>query len=102
MAAHAEEILDDAVDGCEALQMARRLEAPPLAFTLTGWLMRDFGAVIRIPIRAVDHRRHDRPASGRITAELVGDEPTRHAALAFQQLPEEPPRRAPIPPRLDQ
>ncbi len=45
MAAHPEEILDDAVDGGEALQMDRRLEAPHLALTLSRRLVRDFRPV---------------------------------------------------------
>ena len=48
MAAHSEKIVDDAVDRRETLQMACRLEASHLAFTLTGRLMRDFRAVVRI------------------------------------------------------
>ena len=54
MSAHSEEILDDAVNGREALQMDRRLEAPHWAFTLPRRLVRDFRAVVRILVRTVD------------------------------------------------
>ncbi len=50
MAAHPEEILDNAVDGGEALQMHRRLEAPHLVFTLTRRLVRHLGSVVRVLI----------------------------------------------------
>ncbi len=102
MSAHSEEILDDAVNGREALQMDRRLEAPHLAFTLTRRLVRDFRAVVRILVRTVDHRRHHHAARCRVTAKLVRDQPARDTTLPFQQLPEEPDGRVPIPSRLDQ
>ena len=62
-------------------------------------MMRDFGAVVGVPVRAVDHRRHHRAARRRVTTELVGDQPARDTALAFQQLPE-PYRGATISTRL--
>ena len=76
-------------DGREALQLARRLEAPHLAFTLTRQLVRDFCAVVRILVRTVDHRRHHRAARRRVTAELVRDQPARDTALPFQQFSKE-------------
>ena len=102
MSAHSEEILDHRLDRREALQMRSRFEAPHLAFTLSRRLVRDFGAVVRILIRAVDHGRHHRAARCRVTAELVGDQPARDTAFAFQQLPEEPDRSTTIPARLHQ
>ena len=100
VSAYAEEILDHRLDRGEALQMRGRFEAPHLAFTLSRRLVRDFGAVVRILSRAVDHRRHHRAARRRVTTELVGDQPARDTALAFQQLPEEPYRGATISTRL--
>ena len=70
---YSEEILHRAVDRREALQLSSGLKSAHLPLTLSCRLVRHFGSVIRIPIRAVDHRRHDRTASGRVTAELVGD-----------------------------
>ena len=84
VAADPEEVLYDAVDRCEPLQMAGRLEAAHLALALSDRLVRDFGAVVCILIRAVDHRRHHRAARRPVTAQLVGDQPPRDTALAFQ------------------
>ena len=89
VSAHSEEILHHAVDRREALQMDGRLEATHLVFPLSRWLVRDLGAVVRILIRAVDHRPHHATARRRVAAKLVGDQSTRDRALAFQQLPEE-------------
>ena len=102
MSTHSEEILHHAVDRREALQMDRRLEAPHLALTLTRRLVRDFRPVVRVLIRAVDHRRHHRTARRRVTAELVGDQSARDTALPFQQFPKEPYRGTTIPARLHQ
>ena len=43
MAVDPEEILDDAVNRREVLQLGRRLEAPHLPFPLSRWLMRYLG-----------------------------------------------------------
>ena len=100
VSADPEEILDHAVDGREALQMGSRLEAAHLALALSGRLMRDLGAVVRVPIGAVDHGRHHRAACGRVAAELVRDQPSWDTALALQELPEESHGGVPIPSRL--
>jgi hypothetical protein len=50
MSAHPEEILHDAVDPREALQMGGGLEAAHLGFALPRGLMRDFGAIVRVLI----------------------------------------------------
>ena len=55
MAADPKQILHRPVDRGEALQMARRLEAPHLALPLARRLMRHLGTVVRILIRTVDH-----------------------------------------------
>ncbi len=49
------EILDDSVDGREALKLSGRLEAAHLALTLSGGLMRNLGAVVRVLVRPVDY-----------------------------------------------
>ena len=54
MSAHTEEILYQAVNGREALQLGRRFEAPHLALTLSRRVMRHLGAIVRVLIRAVD------------------------------------------------
>ena len=58
MSAHPEEILHRAMDGREALQLGGGLETAHLTFALPGRLMRHLGAVVRVLIRTVDHRRH--------------------------------------------
>ena len=99
MAAHPKDILHDAVDGRKALKLAGRLEAPHLAFPLPGRLMRDLGAVVRVPIRTVDDGGHG-GARQRIAAELVRDETARLATLSLQQFAEEPHGRWSIATRL--
>jgi hypothetical protein len=42
----------------------------------------------------VHDRRHHGAAGCRIAPQLVGDQPARHTALAFQQLPKETDGRA--------
>ena len=100
MSADSEEILDDAVHRCKTLQMGSRLEPAHLAFPLAGRLMRDFRAIVFILPGTVDHGRHDGTVRGRVTAQLVRDQPARLAALSFQQLAEEPLGRPLIAPRL--
>ena len=60
------------------------IETAHLALALSNRLVRDLGAVVRILIRAVDHRRRHRAARRRVTAQLVGDQPARDTASAFQ------------------
>ena len=90
MSAHSEEILHEAVHGHEPLRMGGRLEAPHLALALPGRLVGDFGAIVRVLVRAVHHRRHHGAERHRVAAQLVRDQPARLATLAFQQLTEEP------------
>ena len=100
--AETEQIQHDAVHRQETLRVRSRLEAPHLAFPLSRRLVRDFGAVVRILIRAVDYRRHHHAARRRVTAQLVGDQSSGDTSLAFQQLQEKAHRRPPIAPGLDQ
>ena len=100
MSADSEEILNDAVHRCKTLQMGSRLEPAHLAFPRAGRLMRDFRAIVFILPGTVDHRRHHGTVRGRVTAQLVRDQPARLAALSFQQLAEEPLGRPLIAPRL--
>jgi hypothetical protein len=100
VSADPEEILYYTVYGREALQMGSRLEAAHLALALSGRLMRDFGAVVRVPIGAVDHGRHHRATCYGVAAELVRDQPSWDTTLAFQEFPEESHGCSPIPSRL--
>ena len=62
--------------------------------------MRDFGAVVGVPVRDVDHGRHHDAAGCWVAPQLVRDQPARDTSLALQQLPEESDSGAPIPARL--
>ena len=82
--ADSEEIQDDAVHRCEALEMGRRLEAPHVTLALPRRLMRHFGAVVRVAVRAVGDRWHHQPVRGGITPQLIGDQAAGETALALQ------------------
>ena len=100
MSADPKEIVHHAVDGEEPLRVRRRLEAAHLALALPCRLMGDFRSIVRVPISAVDHGRHDRTPCGRVAPELVRDQTSRRTALPFQQLPEEARGGTPIAPGL--
>ena len=95
-----EQILHDTVNRRELLELSGRLETPHLALTLSGRLMGDLRAVIRVLIGAVKHRRHHRATGGRVTTQLVGDQASRHVPLVLQQLAKESHRGVPISSRL--
>ena len=95
-----EEMLHDTVNRREPLELSGRRETPHLALTLSGRLMRDLRAVVRVLIGAVEHRWHHRATGGRVTAQLVGDQASRHVPLVLQQLAKEAHRGVPIPSRL--
>lgn len=60
MAPDAKQVLDRTVNGCESLQLSRRLEPAHLAFALTRGLMGDFRTIVGILMRAVNHGGHHR------------------------------------------
>ena len=77
VASNPDEILHDAMDGREALQVAGRFEAPHLMFALAGRLMRDLGPVVRIPVGHMADGGHDPSAAGGVARQLVRHEPGR-------------------------
>ena len=79
-----EEVVDDAVHGCKALQMGRRLDAAQLPLALAGRLIRHFNSIVRIRSCAVDDRRHHGAARGRGAAQLISDQPAGEPALFFR------------------
>ena len=95
-----EERLHDPVHRREPLELSGRREPPHLALPLSGRLMGDLRAVIRVLIGAVKHRRHHRATGGRVTAQRVGDQASRHVPLVLQQLAKEAYRGVPISSRL--
>ncbi len=86
VASYAEEILDESMNGQESLRLTWRFELSHLPLTLPRRLMRDFGAIVLVLLGAMADGRHDAPMRRRIASQLVGDQPSRHAALTFQQL----------------
>ena len=78
------------------------MEPSHLALALPCRLVGDFGAIVLVTFRAMDYRWHDAAKRRRIASQLVGDQPTRHAALTLQQLAEEPFGGLPITARLDE
>ena len=79
-----EEILPDTVNRREPLELSGRRETPHLALPLSGRLMGDLRAVVRVLIGAVKHRRHHRATRGRVAAQRVGNQASRHVPLGFQ------------------
>src|SRR5229473_8305112 len=67
-----------------------------LSLALAGRLMRDFGSIVFVLLRAVNDRRHHDAVRRRVTTQLVRDQTPWRPALSFQQLPEEAFGRPPI------
>jgi len=74
VAAYAEEILHGAVHREKPFRVGRRFEPAHLTLPLPGRLVRNFGPVVRVPVRAVDHGRHHGAAGRGVAAECVGDQ----------------------------
>jgi hypothetical protein len=55
VAAYAEKILDETVEGENALSLASRFESAHVSFPLAGRLIRDFGAIDSVTFRVVSH-----------------------------------------------
>ena len=81
--ADAEQVLDRAVDGREALELPCGLEAAHLPFALSRRFVRDLGSAVGVRVRAVDDRGHHRAAGGSIAGQLVRDQPSRSTALSL-------------------
>ena len=86
MPADAEEILDDAVDRREALEVRDRFEAAHLALAVAGRLMRHFDAIVRIRGCAVQDRRDQGTAGGLIARQLVGDQALERSCSSIENL----------------
>ena len=87
------------LSGAELYQI---FESTHLALPLTGRLMRDLGAVVRMLGDDVPHGGHHGSVGGRVARQLVGDELARHGALAVQQFAKKSRRCPLIAPRLHQ
>ena len=84
MPSYPEEIQNDALDRQEPLRLSGGFEPAHLSLSLSRRLMRDFGPIVGVTFRDVNDRGHDRPVCRAIASQLVGDQPSRLASLAFQ------------------
>ena len=89
VAADPKQILNGSVHREKPLRLASGFEPAHLSFSLPGRLVGDFRPIVRVLVRAVNHRRHYGAAGRGVTAQLVGDQSSRDTPLCFQQLPEE-------------
>jgi hypothetical protein len=76
------------------------LEPSHLSLALARRLMRDFGSIVFVLLRAVHDRRHHHAVGSRVAAQLVRNQKPWLAALPFQQFPEEAFGRTAIAPWL--
>jgi hypothetical protein len=83
VAAEPKKILGKAVQCQKLLSLSRGGKPTHVTFPLARRFVRDFGSVVRINLVDVIHRRHDRPMSGVIASEFIGDEPPWFAPLTF-------------------
>jgi len=84
MAADTKEVLDRSVDREKPLRVGSRFALAHLTLPLPGRLVGDFRPIVRVLVRAVDHRWHHGAAGCWITAQFVGDQSSRDTALSFQ------------------
>jgi hypothetical protein len=70
---HAKEIPNDAVHRQEALRVRGGFEPSHLSLALAGRLMRDFGSIVVVLLRAMHDSRHHKAVGRRVAAQLVGD-----------------------------
>jgi len=66
------EILNDTVQREKALRLAGRFETTHVPLSLPGWLMREFGTIVRVALSVVADVTHHRFQGCRIAIELVG------------------------------
>ena len=97
-----EQVLDDPVNREESLRLTGRLEPAHLSLSLARRLVGDLRSVVRVLRRIMDDRRHCAPPCSAVDPQLVGHQPPRFAALAFQELAEEALCGASIATRLDE
>ncbi len=83
MAADPQEILNGSVYREKPLRLGSGFESAHLALALPGRLVGHFRSIVRVLVRAVDHRRHHSAARRWVTAQFVGDQPSRDTALSF-------------------
>ena len=73
MATYPKEIVDRAVDGEKALDVAQRFEATHVAFALACGLMGHLGAVVRVLGCTMVDGGKGSPMRCSVTAEFIGD-----------------------------
>src|ERR1700682_5004907 len=102
MSPNGEQVAHDVVDREEPLGLCRRLETPHVALAPARRLVGDFGPVVGVASRVVDHGRHDHPVRGTVAPEAIGDQATGDTAAPLEQLAKEPRGGVAIPARLEQ
>src|SRR5712692_1530574 len=102
MTPHAKKIPNEVVHRQESLRVSGGFEPSHLSLALAGRLMRDFGSIVLVLLRAVNNRGHHDAVGSRVAAKLVGDQTPWRTALPFQQLTEEAFGRTPIAPGLEE
>ena len=90
MSPNGEQIAHDVVDREEPLGLCRRLETPHVALAPARRLVGDFGPVVGVASRVVDHGRHGHPVRGTVAPEAIGDQAAGDTAAALEQLAKEP------------
>ena len=68
MTPHAKKIPNEAVHPQESLRVRRGFEPPHLSLALAGRLMRDFGSIVFVLLRAVNNRGDHEAVGRRVTA----------------------------------
>ena len=99
---HAKEFLDDAVNMQEPLRVDGRGEAAHMTLPLSRGLMRDFGAIVRVPPRVMGVPGHNVPMCDAEAAQLDGHETPGFLSLTLQEFSNESPDRTPVPAGLDE
>ncbi len=84
--ANVEEVADESVHGQESLRLPWRFEPSHVSLALPVGLVRDFGAIVRVSVRAMGDGRHDRSVRSPVAAQFVGGQLPRRTLLALQQL----------------
>jgi hypothetical protein len=90
MSPNDEQVAHDVVDREESLSLCRRLETPHLALAQARRMVGDFGPVVGVASRVVDHGRHDHPLRGTVAPEAIGDQVAGDTAAPLEQLAKEP------------
>ena len=102
MSPNGEQVAHNVVDREEPLGLCRRFETPHVALASARRLVGDYGPVVGVAGRVVDHGRHDHAVRGTVAPEAIGDQAAGDTAAPLEQLAKEPRGGVAIPVRLEQ